>query len=125
MKQGGALIIHLTLLLTWGAWALDGGALRSVPTCFESVFMPVVNLYYKSRPRREWQASRTAPNGGLAPEVRGRDAPAHANRHALTRAQFAASQGQKQRPASITIYLRSVKFNSLLYPLVPSNELQH
>lgn len=55
VKQGGALIIHLTLLLTWGAWALDGGALRSVPTCFESVFMPVVNLYYKSDPHREWQ----------------------------------------------------------------------
>lgn len=55
VKQGGALIIHLTLLLTWGAWARDGGALPSVPTCFASVFMPVVNLYYKSDPHPDWQ----------------------------------------------------------------------
>lgn len=54
----------------------------------------------------------------------------HGEKHTCTREQththtICSESGSKQRPASITIYLRSVKFNDLLYPLVPSNELQH
>lgn len=55
---------------------------------------------------------RTAPGGGLAPEVR---------RRKRTRG---TESGSKQRPTSITTYLRSVKLNDLLYPLVPSNKPQ-
>lgn len=84
MKPGGALIIHLTLRLTWVARALDGGALRSLPTCSESVFIPAVNLYYKSDPHRGWQLLALRPAEAL------RWRPGGETR------KFAASQGQSK-----------------------------
>lgn len=96
--------------------------LSDQPDLVESVFMPVVNLYYKSDLTSD-SSFCTASNGGLAvgSEQRHTCTCVHANR----RTQICSKSGSRQRPVSITINLRSVKFNDLLYPLVPSNKLQH
>lgn len=88
------------------------------PDLGEPVFMPIVNLYYKSDLSSD-SSFCTASNGGLAA---GSEQKTHTHTH--TRA-ICSTSGSKQRPVSIALYLRSVKFNDLLHPLVLSNKLQH
>lgn len=89
----------------------------------ESVFMPVVNLYYKSDLTSD-SSFCTASNGGLAvgSERKHTRTCVHTNSKCT---QICSKSGSRQRPLSITINSRSVKFNDLLYLLVPSNKLQH
>lgn len=88
------------------------------PDLGEPVFMPIVNLYYKTDLSSDCGSS-TAFNGGCYTAQQGED-----RRH-IHACEICSKVGSKQRPVSIALYLRSVKLNDLLHPLGLSNKLQH
>ncbi len=84
------------------------------PDLGEPVFMPIVNLYYKTDLSSD-SSSSTAFNGGRYIVQQGQKT------HTCTH----SKAGSKQRPLSIALYLRSVKLNDLPHALGLSNKLQH
>lgn len=84
----------------------------------ESVFMPIVNLYYKTD-LSSYSRCSTASNGGRYIVQQGQNRR-HTDAHTVC-----SKAGSKQRPVSIALYLRSFKLNDLLHPLGLSNKLQH